>query len=125
MNEINDSEIVRVKAPKNAEADRTRVRVGDVLLTITGSLIGRAAPVSENHAGAYVSQHVAILRTHGFLPEFLAWAISMEEGQRQIQRHQTGQTKPGLNFEQIGRLMIPRPSEADEQIFAQLTRKRR
>jgi type I restriction enzyme S subunit len=124
MNEINESEMVRVKAPKNAEADRTRVRVGDVLLTITGSLIGRAAPVSERHSGSYISQHVAILRTHGFLPEFLAWAISMDEGQRQIRRHQTGQTKPGLNFEQIGRLMIPRPSEAAEGMFVQLIQRR-
>ncbi|HBA83500.1 MAG TPA: hypothetical protein DCZ95_05330 [Verrucomicrobia bacterium] len=120
MNEISDAEMVRVKAPKNAEADRTRIREGDVLLTITGSLIGRAAPVTARHAGDYISQHVAILRTQGFMPEFLAWAISTEEGQRQIQRHQTGQTKPGLNFEQIGRLMIPRPTESAERKFSEL-----
>lgn len=125
MNEINDSQMIHVTPPNNAEADRTRIRVGDVLLTITGSLIGRVAAVSDAHAGAYVSQHVAILRTHGFDPEFLSWALSMEEGQRQIQKHQTGQTKPGLNFDQIGRLTIPKPSEELEKAFVRLIRARR
>ncbi len=125
MNEINDSQMIRVTPPKNAEADRTRIRTGDVLLTITGSLIGRVAPVTEAHAGAFVSQHVAILRTHGFQPEFLSWAISTEEGQRQIRRNQRGQMKPGLNFEQIGRLTIPRPSNDLEETFTELIKRRR
>jgi type I restriction enzyme S subunit len=125
MNEINDSQMIRVVPPNNAEADRTRVRVGDVLLTITGSLIGRVAPVTEAHGGAFVSQHVAILRTHGFRPGFLSWAISTQEGQRQIQKNQTGQTKPGLNFEQIGRLTVPRPPEKLEEDFCNLIEKRR
>jgi type I restriction enzyme S subunit len=124
MNEIDDSQIVRVTPPRNAEADRTRTRTGDVLLTITGSLIGRVAPVTEAHAGAFVSQHVAILRTHGFQPEFLSWAISTQEGQRQIQKNQRGQMKPGLNFEQIGRLKIPRPSNELEETFTKLIKKR-
>lgn len=125
MNEINDSQMIRVTPPVGAEANRTRVRVGDVLLTITGSLIGRAAPVTDAHAGGYVSQHVAILRTQGFQPEFLSWALSTQEGQQQIQKHQTGQTKPGLNFEQIGRLTIPRPSAEKEDTFCKLIRARR
>ena len=125
MNEIDESQMIRVTPPMGAEADRTRVRVGDVLLTITGSLIGRVAPVTDAHAGAYVSQHVAILRTHGFQPEFLSWALSTQEGQQQIQKNQTGQTKPGLNFEQIGRLTIPRPSAEMEDTFCKLIRARR
>jgi type I restriction enzyme S subunit len=124
MNEISDSQIIRVTPPKNAEADRTRSRRGDVLLTITGSLIGRVAPVTEAHAGTFVSQHVAILRTHGFQPEFLSWAMSTQEVQRQIQKNQTGQTKPGLNFEQIRRLTIPRPSEELEVKFSKLIKER-
>ena len=124
MNEISDSEMICVTAPKNAEAERTRVSAGDVLLTITGSLIGRVAAVTAAHAGSYVSQHVAILRTRGFHPEFLAWAISTDEGQRQIQKNQTGQTKPGLNFEQIGRITVPRPTPELEERFVQLVRQR-
>ena len=125
MNEIDSSQMVHVTPPQNAEAKRTRTQVGDVLLTMTGSLIGRVAPVSDQYAGGHISQHVAILRTPGFEPDFLSWAISTQEGQRQIQKHQTGQTKPGLNFDQVKRLLIPRPTIEDERTFCDLIRRRR
>jgi type I restriction enzyme S subunit len=92
---------------------------------MTGSLIGRVAPVTAKHANGFVSQHVAILRVRGFDHEFVSWALSADEGQRQIQKHQTGQTKPGLNFEQVRRLLIPRPSPDDEQRFCKMIRSRK
>lgn len=111
MNYIGDSDAVFVAAPDNAEAKRTMVQSGDVLLTITGSLIGRVAPVPAHLAGAFISQHVAILRLSQVLPsKFVAWALSVEEGQRQIQSLQSGQVKPGLNFDQIRKLKVPHPS---------------
>lgn len=112
MNYIGDSDAVFVAAPDNAEAKRTMVQSGDVLLTITGSLIGRVAPVPAHLAGAFISQHVAILRLNQVLPsKFVAWALSVEEGQRQIQSLQSGQVKPGLNFDQIRKLKVPHPSK--------------
>jgi type I restriction enzyme S subunit len=111
MNEIGEKDVAYVAAPNNAEATRTRVRENDVLLTITGSLIGRVARVPKEHAGAYISQHVAILRlSKGLDPEFLARFLSMDEGQRLVQKSQYGQTKPGLNFDQIRRFKVPLPS---------------
>ena len=82
MNEIEDRSAVYVTPPNNAEARRTRVHSGDVLLTITGSLIGRVAPVSPNLDGSYVSQHVAILRPEASRidPGFLAFFLSMPRG---------------------------------------------
>lgn len=112
MNYIGDSDAVFVAAPNNAEAKRTMVQADDVLLTITGSLIGRVAPVPAHLAGAFISQHVAILRLNQLLPsKFVAWALSVEEGQRQIQSLQSGQVKPGLNFDQIRKLKVPHPQE--------------
>ena len=60
MNEISHKDAVYVTPPNNAEAKRTKVKSGDVLVTITGSLIGRVAPVLSNLEGSYISQHVAI-----------------------------------------------------------------
>ena len=110
MNHIAIEELAFVDAPDNAEARRTRTREGDVLLTITGSRIGRAAPIPEGLAGAYVSQHVAILRPRQdvFSPDYLSsFLCSMSLGQRQIRAAQYGQTKPGLNFDQIRDFRIP------------------
>ena len=102
-NRISDDDAVFVVPPDTAEARRTRVMRGDVLLTITGSRIGRASAVPDKLEGAYVSQHVAILRPdqQKLASRFLAFSLSQSGGQRQIAQYQYGQTKPGLNFEQI------------------------
>jgi type I restriction enzyme, R subunit len=119
MNTIGDEDIVFVNPPKNAEALRTRVARGDVLLTITGSRIGRVAPVPDELTGSHISQHVAILRPKpSILPFFLSFYLSLEEGgQRQIAKMQYGQTKPGLNFEQIRAFTIPVPSGRLQEQF--------
>lgn len=121
MNEILAVQPTFVQAPSNAEARRTRVREGDVLLTITGSLIGRVAPVPPELDGSYISQHVAILRTdaNALRPDFLSYFMSLPTGgQQQIAQMQYGQTKPGLNFKQISEFHVPLPdlSEQDEFI---------
>jgi type I restriction enzyme, S subunit len=111
MNSISDDDAVFVNPPKSAEANRTRVKAGDVLLTITGSQIGRVAPAPERLNGAFISQHVAILRLKpGLLPIFLSMFLSLETGgQREIARVQYGQSKPGLNLQQIREFRMPLP----------------
>ena len=122
MNCISDEDAVFVNAPKGAEADRTRVKTGDVLLTITGSQIGRVAPVPPRVDGAFVSQHVAILRLKpGLLPVFLSMFLSLEVGgQREIARLQYGQTKPGLSLGQISEFKVLVPPLVMQQEFASL-----
>ncbi|NEB83847.1 hypothetical protein G3I43_06580 [Streptomyces anulatus] len=120
MNSIEIDEVAYVQAPDNAEARRTRVEVGDVLLTITGSRIGRVSAVPENLSGAYVSQHVAILRPvqEKIVPDFLSFFLSIPfGGQRQISDMQYGQTKPGLNFRQIAEFLIPLPEVSLQRQF--------
>ncbi|WP_446045312.1 restriction endonuclease subunit S [Streptomyces olivaceus] len=124
MNSIEIGEVAYVHAPDNAEARRTRVECGDVLLTITGSRIGRVATVPGNLSGAYVSQHVAILRPvqEKILPEFLSFYLSMPfGGQVQISNMQYGQTKPGLNFKQVAKFMIPLPEISLQREFVERT----
>lgn len=120
MNYISNEEPVYVVPPDNAEARRTKVARGDVLLTITGSRIGRVAPVPNSLTDAFISQHVAILRPDpAFIdPVFLSFFLSMESGgQKQIAKAQYGQTKPGLNFEQINGFKIPIPPLSFQQGF--------
>lgn len=117
MSRIASEDLAFVVAPDSAEARRTKTISGDVLLTITGSAIGRASVLPENMAGAYVSQHVAILRPdrQQIRPEYLsAFLCASGFGQDQIRAAQYGQTKPGLNFDQIRRFQIPK-ADLDRQ----------
>lgn len=102
MNYISDTDIVFVSPPNNQEAKRTKVLPYDILLTITGSKIGRVSVVPENFGIGYVSQHVSIIRTEGINPLYLSYYLSDENcGQYLIKKSYYGQTKPGLNFKQI------------------------
>jgi type I restriction enzyme S subunit len=102
---------VRVDAPLGPESARTRVRPGDLLLTITGNNVGRTAVVPEGCPAAHVSQHVAIIRLTTLVsPQFLwLWLRSERHGQGQLRAHFYGYTKPGLNLDQVKGVWIALP----------------
>jgi type I restriction enzyme, S subunit len=110
MNSIRDDDLAFVRPPDSAEARRISIQTGDILLTITGSKIGRIAVAPQALAGAFISQHVAILRLKpSSCPDFVALYMALPEGgQAQIARAQHGQSKPGLNFEHIHSFRLPR-----------------
>lgn len=123
MNELNTKEVAYVSPPCSAESRRTKVETGDVLLTITGSCIGRACEVPSGLGEAYISQHVSLIRLESSLnPTFLSFFLSLPfGGQLQISKLQYGQTKPGLNLEQIRSLQIPAVTiERQKQFVAAL-----
>ncbi len=124
MNHIGNEDVVFVNPPTNKEADRTRVHPTDVLLTITGSKIGRVCCVPIDFKEAYVSQHVAIIRTSGINPIYLSYFLSMPNGgQRIIKKQQYGQAKPGLNLSQIKEFEIPEPPVHIQNKFADFVEK--
>jgi type I restriction enzyme S subunit len=124
MNAIGSDDVVYVTPPNNKETERTRVIPGDVLLTITGSKIGRVCFVPQGFEEAYISQHVAIIRTKGINPVYLSFYLSMPAcGQRIIAKQQYGQAKPGLNLTQIQNFEIIDPDLDLPHQFAALVEK--
>lgn len=122
MNRIGSDDIVFVNPPVGTEAERTRVRDGDVLVTITGSRIGRVAFVPKFFGEAYVSQHVAIARLKPTLmPRFCSMYLSLSDGgQRQIAKAQYGQTKPGLSLTNIREFRVPIPPTKEQDRFLEM-----
>ena len=66
----------------------------------------------KKHINSFISQHIALIRLdkNFLIPDYLVLLLSMEKfGQNQIKKYQYGQTKPGLNFEQISNFVFPIP----------------
>jgi type I restriction enzyme S subunit len=72
-------DVAFVSLPDKAEGLRTRVQQGDLLITITGANVTKAALVKDELGTAFVSQHVALCRpTTEILPDYLYWFIVAE-----------------------------------------------
>ena len=91
------------------------MKVGDVLITITGANVTKTGIVSSDFGAAYVSQHVALCRPSTSLaPAFLYWYLLSEaHGRRQLNEAAYGAGKPGLNLDNIRdvELSLPSPEE--------------
>ena len=104
-----------VKLPSGTEGVRTQVCLCDVLITITGANVGKAAVVSELITEAYVSQHVALVRLQNArLVDYLhLWLVSEHEGRKLLLMSSYG-AKPGLNLQNINDLLVPLPPLAEQ-----------
>ncbi|WII36241.1 restriction endonuclease subunit S [Paenibacillus thiaminolyticus] len=103
----------------NKKMRRTSVFSNDVLLNITGASIGRCAVVPKKFPPANVNQHVCILRVKNEISsKYLQSFVISNYGQNQIFKQQLGQTREGLNFEQVRNMIIPLPPIEEQQKIA-------
>jgi type I restriction enzyme S subunit len=107
----------RVKLPADSEGTRTRIYQNDLLITITGANVTKAALVANEIEEAYVSQHVGLVRP--VMPETAAyiymWILSPSQGRRDLLRLAYGAGKPGLNLENLRTLLVALPP-VEEQV---------
>ncbi len=89
--EIDLKHVQHVKPPSNAEGVRTRVRVGDILISITAD-VGMIALIDNEIGEAYINQHLALARpSEQFDRCYLAYFLAAANGgQRQFQNLQAG-----------------------------------
>ncbi len=100
---------------------RSRVQPDDVLLNITGASIGRCTVAPYDIGKANVNQHVCIIRTtSGLNPRFVWKWLSTPRSQREIDDIQTGQSRQGLNYQQVRQLTIARPSRTEQDSVVEI-----
>ena len=113
------NDVQHIVPPNNAEAARTKVQEGDLLISITADL-GRTGVVSKVIAehGAYINQHLTCIRLDksALNPLFVAYYMESEAGKAQFQAKNQNGVKAGLNFNAINslRLFVP-PLELQEK----------
>lgn len=115
-------DVAYVKLPEGStEGTRTKVKLGDLLITITGANVTKTGLVETDLGTAYVSQHVALCRlAKGLAPRY-AWyfLLSNAAGRKQLEDAAYGAGKPGLNLANIREVKIPICSPAEQ---AEITR---
>ena len=105
-----------VSPPTGAEGNRTKVRLNDLLITITGNSVGNVALVEQTFDEAYISQHVGLVRLNeptsgAYVCRYLS---PSSPGNPQIAGSQSGQSKPGLNLQNLKDFLIAVPPTQKE-----------
>ena len=109
-----------VNAPDNAEAKRTKVQEGDLLISITADL-GRTGVVTKEIAehGAYINQHLSCIRINRDVlnPLFVAHYMESPAGKEQFAVKNQSAVKAGLNFNSINSLKLIVPPLVEQNKF--------
>ena len=117
---ISVDNIQSVDAPDNAEARRTKVQEGDLLISITADL-GRTGVVTKEIAehGAYINQHLTCIRLNKEVlnPLFVAYFMESSAGKEQFESKNQSAVKAGLNFNSINSLHIVVPPMVTQNKF--------
>ncbi len=114
--DLSSDSMARISAPSNAEAARSRLQAGDILVGVTGANTGWVGYWDGSLSPAFVSQHVAALRP---APEvsgaWLAFALASRAVRGQIAATQYGGTKEGLGLDDLMGLQVRRLSPREQQ----------
>jgi type I restriction enzyme S subunit len=109
-------DVAFVQLPKSAEGMRAQVIKGDILITITGANVTKAARVEKQIPEAYVSQHIALTRPRW--PTMSQWLhlcfVSHGAARGTLEKLAYGD-KPGLNLNNIRDLVLPIPPLAEQR----------
>ncbi len=110
-----------VTVPDDVEGTRTRVTRDDILITITGANVGKAAHVNRDVPEAYVSQHVALVRLRDTSEARWVhrWLVSPWNGRGQLLASSYGD-KPGLNLNQVKSVVIDLPPPGERETILEL-----
>ena len=114
--------IQHITPPKNAEAKRTKVQEGDLLISITADL-GRTGIVSKEIAehGGYINQHLTLIRLVKEIlnPFYVAFYMESDAGKMQFLSKNQSAVKAGLNFNAINSLRLMVPPLAQQNVFVE------
>lgn len=119
---ISVDDVQCIQPPQNAEAERTRLQEGDLLISITADL-GRTGVVTKEIAehGAYNNQHLTSIRLDQTVldPLYVAYFMESPAGKSQFESKNMSAVKAGLNFDSIRslKLLVP-PLELQKQFVA-------
>ena len=114
---IDESSLLLTSPQLDEMYRRSRLRTGDLLMTIRGTT-GRVALVPESLDQANITQDTARLSiSNKDTRDFLYHSLQSHDMQRQIQNHTIGQAVQGINIEEVRKLTIPLPPVGEQRVI--------
>lgn len=116
---LNLSDLQFVRVPDDAEAQRAKVKSGDILFSITAYL-GSVAVIDDSIGVAYVSQHVALVRPDGtkISPKWVGYVTLADCGQTYLSIQAYGGTKIQLGLDDVASIPLLLPPLPEQQAIA-------
>ncbi len=112
-------DVVRLNLPSTSEVTRTRIKAGDILLSVT-AYIGSVGIAPEGFEEAYVSQHVARCQPRpGSYSQWLGYVLLSSVGQTHGQISLYGGTKDGLSLDDVKNYLILLPPRAEQHAIVE------
>lgn len=118
--QIDESDILLTSPELDEEYRRSRLRTGDLLMTIRGST-GRVAIVPATLDRANITQDTARLSVSDDVTrDYLYYALQGHALQQLVQHHTIGQAVKGINIEEVRKLLIPLPGDDERTQIVEL-----
>ena len=111
--------IQNVSPPKGSEGERSRIKLNDLLISITADL-GSVCVANDEVESGYVSQHIALCRPNKLVasPRWLGFFILSDMAKEQFMGSGYGGTKVQLSLEDIRELWIVLPTSTEQTDIA-------
>jgi type I restriction enzyme, S subunit len=113
--------LLKVAPNVDAVYERSRLRGGEVLLTLVGAYFGKAAVAQPQHVGLNTARAVGVIPVLGE-PDFIAYALRSPVCQRFMQERATTTAQPTLNLRDVADIPIPWPDRNTRAGIATLLR---
>jgi type I restriction enzyme S subunit len=111
------SDIQYVSPPNTQETERTRVRLGDVLISVTAEL-GLIAFADDLTGESYINQHIAkvSLNQNKYDPYLASVFLSLPPCGNQFRKFNDQGAKAGMNLKNVAKLTLPALSKAEQSV---------
>ena len=111
--------VQNVTPPHGSEGERSRIKEGDLLISITADL-GSVCVADDTIGGGYVSQHVSLCRPNRRVESsrWLGYLVLSDVVKEQLLGSGYGGTKIQLSLEDIRELVLARPDTVEQEKIA-------
>ena len=120
-NGLNLKAAMFISEEANKHMNRSEIRVGDLLMTITGN-VGRVVLLKEPFIAGNINQHIARIRivSKDANIQFVNYFMSQNKYRLNYYKITTGQAYPQISLKQVRDSIIPLPPLKEQQKIAQI-----